>query len=79
MSFIFIGQLDILKTVELLKTQLNIKTLMVEGGSQVIQSFLDEKNSFSKLIITIAPKLVGNLGVSVSSRINSIEVNSFKV
>jgi riboflavin-specific deaminase-like protein len=39
-----------------------IKSVMVEGGSQVITSFI-ENRLVDKLIITIAPRLVGGLSV----------------
>ena len=39
-----------------------IKSIMVEGGSQVITSFL-ESRLVDKLIITVAPRLVGGLSV----------------
>ncbi|MBT8352928.1 MAG: dihydrofolate reductase family protein [Desulfofustis sp.] len=40
--------------------QKGIKSIMVEGGSQVITSFI-ESRLVDKLIITIAPRLVGGL------------------
>ena len=40
--------------------QKGVKSLMVEGGSQVITSFI-ESRLVDKLIITIAPRLVGGL------------------
>lgn len=40
--------------------QLGIKRLMVEGGAQVIQSFLEQRFA-NKLIVTIAPRLLGGL------------------
>lgn len=40
--------------------ELNISSLMVEGGAQVIQSFL-EARLFEALIVTIAPRWIGGL------------------
>ena len=42
--------------------QKGVKSIMVEGGSQVITSFI-ESRLVDKLIITIAPRLVGGLSV----------------
>lgn len=36
-----------------------VKSLMVEGGAQVIESFLSEPSFIDRVIITIAPVLMG--------------------
>lgn len=41
-------------------TQLGIKRLMVEGGAQVIQSFLEQRLA-NHLVITLAPRFLGGL------------------
>ncbi|KAK0230454.1 dihydrofolate reductase-like domain-containing protein [Armillaria fumosa] len=43
--------------------ELGVQSLMVEGGARVIGSFLAERDSVDTVIITIAPKFVGNQGV----------------
>ncbi len=55
------GRVDLLNLLSLLGER-GIKSLMVEGGSQVISSFI-EARLVDKLIITITPCLVGGLPV----------------
>ncbi|KAI9227061.1 MAG: dihydrofolate reductase-like domain-containing protein [Piptocephalis tieghemiana] len=46
-----------------------LKSIMVEGGAKVIRSFLQASDQVDALIVTIAPTLVGDQGVSaVASR-----------
>lgn len=41
-----------------------IKTLIVEGGARLIGSFLSERSQVvDRIIITVAPVLIGNTGV----------------
>jgi 2,5-diamino-6-(ribosylamino)-4(3H)-pyrimidinone 5'-phosphate reductase len=40
-----------------------IKSLMVEGGARVIESFLAFPKVINTIIITVAPKFVGSKGV----------------
>ncbi|KIY69713.1 bacterial bifunctional deaminase-reductase [Cylindrobasidium torrendii FP15055 ss-10] len=62
---------------------LGIKSLMVEGGARVIGSFLAHPDVVDTLIITVAPTLVGPLGVgyaaheSTSSKFMQRESQSF--
>jgi 2,5-diamino-6-(ribosylamino)-4(3H)-pyrimidinone 5'-phosphate reductase len=44
-----------------------VKSLMVEGGAQVIESFLAEPIFVDKIVITIAPVLMGANGVGYHS------------
>jgi riboflavin-specific deaminase-like protein len=55
------GRVNLVDLLELLG-QRGVKSIMVEGGSQVITSFI-ESRLVDKLIITIAPRLVGGLSV----------------
>lgn len=55
------GQVDLVHLLEQLG-QRGIRSVMVEGGSEVITSFL-ELHLVDQLIITIAPRLVGGLPV----------------
>ena len=55
------GRVNLFDLLNLLGRK-GIKSIMVEGGSQVITSFL-ESRLVDKLIITVAPRLVGGLSV----------------
>jgi 3,4-dihydroxy 2-butanone 4-phosphate synthase/GTP cyclohydrolase II len=55
------GRVDLPSLLDLLGKR-GIRSLMVEGGAQVISSFL-EARLVDQLIITIAPRLVGGLSV----------------
>ncbi len=55
------GKIDLWALMDLL-THRNINSIMVEGGAQVITSFVNAK-LVDQFIITIAPKLVGGLQV----------------
>ncbi|KAF9972027.1 2,5-diamino-6-(ribosylamino)-4(3H)-pyrimidinone 5'-phosphate reductase [Actinomortierella ambigua] len=57
------GRLDLREVLTIL-LQRNIRSLMVEGGANVIRSFL-ESGLVDLTIITIAPTFVGENGVSV--------------
>jgi 2,5-diamino-6-(ribosylamino)-4(3H)-pyrimidinone 5'-phosphate reductase len=61
-------QLDRLSVKSILTTLHNqgIKSLMVEGGAQIISSFLAEHDAVDKLIVTVAPLWVGEAGVGLS-------------
>ncbi|KAG1749737.1 dihydrofolate reductase [Suillus paluster] len=71
---------------DLLKVLYNfgIKTLMVEGGATVIGSFLGESARakpnaiIDTLIITIAPTLIGDDGVSYGEGLSAAQVPSLK-
>lgn len=43
--------------------RLGVRSVMVEGGARVIQSFLAAQNAVNTLIVTVAPTIVGNAGV----------------
>ena len=53
---------DFLQSVK----QLGVRSLMVEGGAKIIQSFLTERQ-VDTIIVTIAPTLVGADGVGYES------------
>ncbi|KAI9486909.1 MAG: riboflavin biosynthesis protein RibD domain-containing protein [Benjaminiella poitrasii] len=55
------GHIPLEKVFQVLKEQ-KIDTLMVEGGSKVIQSCL--KSEWDQLIITVGPMFIGSDGVS---------------
>ncbi|ORX57838.1 bacterial bifunctional deaminase-reductase [Piromyces finnis] len=54
------SQLDISKVLEILKSTYNIRNVMVEGGAQVIRSFLMNSQIIQHIIITIGPLYIGN-------------------
>ncbi|CAL1694171.1 unnamed protein product [Somion occarium] len=56
------GRISIPVLLTTLRT-LGIRSLMVEGGAQVIRSFFAEANSVNTIIVTVAPTFVGNDGV----------------
>ncbi|KIO22479.1 hypothetical protein M407DRAFT_245132 [Tulasnella calospora MUT 4182] len=62
------GKLDLDDVLSILR-KLGVKSLMVEGGQQVISSFLSHKSSSTgksavdSIIVTVAPTYVGNEGV----------------
>ncbi|KAJ3416684.1 2,5-diamino-6-(ribosylamino)-4(3H)-pyrimidinone 5'-phosphate reductase [Chytridiales sp. JEL 0842] len=66
------GRLDVRVTLRLLKSLFGIRTLMVEGGSTVISSFLsaDLNELVDKVIVTVAPVWMGN-GVKVVQTLDS--------
>ncbi len=55
------GKIDLFTLMDLL-TAMKIDSLMVEGGAQVITSFVNSR-LVDQFIITIAPKLVGGLQI----------------
>ncbi|KAG8911691.1 2,5-diamino-6-(ribosylamino)-4(3H)-pyrimidinone 5'-phosphate reductase [Tulasnella sp. 417] len=63
------GKLDLDDVLSTLRAH-GVKSLMVEGGQQVISSFLSHnasstgKNVLDTIIVTVAPTYVGNEGVS---------------
>lgn len=61
------AQIDLIKMLSRLK-ELGIRSVMVEGGAEVISSFLSE-NLVDQIVITISPKFVGGYGISTSSGI----------
>ncbi|KAI9305738.1 dihydrofolate reductase-like domain-containing protein [Cunninghamella echinulata] len=71
------GRLDWEKVWTLL-WKLDIKSVMVEGGSRVIQSCLTS-GFVDQLIVTIAPVYVGNQGVDVSavSQLKDVKYQTF--
>jgi endonuclease-3 len=63
-----------LKYVLKILSEKNIKTLLVEGGSKIISSFLKEK-LVDKIYIIIAPILIGNDGIPA---IQNLELKKIK-
>jgi riboflavin-specific deaminase-like protein len=63
------GKID-LPALMLLLFRRNIHSVMVEGGAQVITSFVNFR-LVDQLIITVAPKMVGGLPVIDAERINA--------
>ena len=65
--------------VDLMKSlyNLNVKSIYVEGGAKVINSFLTQK-LFDRVSAFIAPKLIGE-GISVSDNLKKLEMNEAHV
>lgn len=60
------GRFDLLPLLDRLNTSM-ITHLMIEGGAQVISSFLNTpKNTVDLLIVTVAPVLLGSDGVEIA-------------
>lgn len=57
-----LGRIDLAELLRKLHSE-GIKSLMVEGGQQIISSFLREPSLIDTIIITVAPVLVGKDGV----------------
>jgi riboflavin biosynthesis pyrimidine reductase len=53
------GQLNLAEILNII-AQLGIRSLMVEGGSKIIQSFLQDK-LVNHVVITVAPKILSGL------------------
>lgn len=58
--------LDLKEAVEKL-SDLGIRSVMVEGGALVINSFLEEKQLVDVVVLTIAPKYLGSDAVVAES------------
>mmetsp|Transcript_1241 Transcript_1241/g.3254 ORF Transcript_1241/g.3254 Transcript_1241/m.3254 type:complete len:290 (-) Transcript_1241:62-931(-) len=56
------GQIDLLAMLQKLKKEFRIDSLMVEGGSAIISSFL-RMGIADCLCVTIAPKIIGSFGL----------------
>jgi diaminohydroxyphosphoribosylaminopyrimidine deaminase / 5-amino-6-(5-phosphoribosylamino)uracil reductase len=76
------GEFDLVKLLSLLYQKLAITSLYVEGGEQVLTSFIKQK-CFDRISIYIAPKIVGlgknaigDLGVKVMQE--SLSLENFK-
>ncbi|KAG1845457.1 dihydrofolate reductase [Suillus subalutaceus] len=67
---------------DLLKVLYNfgIKTLMVEGGATIIDSFLAEpaRTKPNIIIVTIAPTLIGDNGVGYGKKLSATQIPSLK-
>lgn len=64
-----LGKLDLPSVLQALRDR-GIKSLMVEGGARIIQSFLTcEPNIIDSLIVTVAPITVGE-GVTHGIQLN---------
>lgn len=63
----------LLKDVLKILYENNVKKLLVEGGSQIITSFIEE-NLFDKINIVIAPILIGNDGIPAFKFIGNIQI-----
>jgi 2,5-diamino-6-(ribosylamino)-4(3H)-pyrimidinone 5'-phosphate reductase len=57
---VFVGRIPLNNAFKVLKDH-GINTLMIEGGSQIIQSSL--KNAWDQLIITTGPLFIGSDGI----------------
>lgn len=63
-------RLPLPQVFKILKAQ-GIQSLMIEGGSKIIQSCLSS-SSFDQLIITIAPMFIGSDGVPAMTCVQDI-------
>ena len=70
------GRIDLNALMSLL-SNMKINSIMVEGGAQVITSFVNSK-LVDQFIITITPKLVGGLQVLNSERFKAVPYLNFK-
>lgn len=59
-GLLFLDLIPLVKVFGLLKRE-GIESLMIEGGSKIIQSCL--KSTFDQLIITIGPMFIGSDGI----------------
>lgn len=60
--------------------ELGVRSLMVEGGARVIQSFFNESQAkvFDSVIVTVAPTFVGEDGVGYGANISGGSVQNLK-
>lgn len=74
---VIVGLVSIPEMLKALKEH-GIRSLMVEGGARVIQSFLAESQSSShvvdRVIVTVAPTFVGADGVGYGANLTGTEV-----
>ena len=70
------GKIDLNALMNLL-SEMKINSIMVEGGAQVITSFVNSQ-LVDQFIITITPKLVGGLQVLNSNRFKALPYLDFK-
>lgn len=52
--------------------ELGIKRLMVEGGAQIIRSFLEERLA-DKLIVTLSPQLLNGLRIDSTASLHNVQ------
>lgn len=57
------GRLDLKGLLLQLKTKFGIQSLMVEGGSNILSSFVQQEELVDCLCLTIAPKILGSQGL----------------
>jgi 3,4-dihydroxy 2-butanone 4-phosphate synthase/GTP cyclohydrolase II len=70
------GKIDLFALMKLL-SEMKINSIMVEGGAQVISSFVNSQ-LVDQFVITIAPKLVGGLQILNSTRLKTAPYLDFK-
>ena len=77
---LFIGKIRIPALLKSLRT-LGIRSLMVEGGARIIQSFLaesthnDTMRAVNAVVVTVAPIFVGDDGVGYGTNVSSSAVS----
>ncbi|ORX86136.1 bacterial bifunctional deaminase-reductase [Anaeromyces robustus] len=69
------SSLDITKVLSILKSKYNIHSVMVEGGAQVIRTFLVNASLIQHIIITIGPFFIGNGVKAVGDTIEKSELS----
>ena len=64
------GRVDLVKAFEYLYTDLDMKSIMIEGGAKIIHECLSRSDFVvDELIVTIAPRIVGGGGGSSSDTV----------
>ena len=70
------GQVDLKKLLSILAAR-KISSVLMEGGAQIITSFLKE-NLVNRLVTVIAPKIIGK-GIEAVGDLNIRDLNSAKI
>ena len=65
------GQVNLASLLDQLG-ELGIKRLMVEGGAQIIRSFLEERLA-DKLIVTLSPQLLNGLRIDSTAPLHNVQ------
>lgn len=58
------GKLELKRLLFQLKTKFGIHSLMVEGGSNILSSFVQQEELVDCICITVAPKILGSQGLA---------------
>ncbi|SCV00574.1 LAME_0G10638g1_1 [Lachancea meyersii CBS 8951] len=69
------GNIDWLPLLELLQSEFQLDSIMVEGGAVVINELLSRPDVVDSLIVTIGAKYLGKQGVEVSPPAGEVELD----